>query len=222
MSGWAPCHDAPMRVDHVSFAAEPAGLQATAQRLGEAIGVTPVDGGVHPRFGTRNMILPLADDRYIEVVEVLDHPASDKAPFGQVVRARSESGGGWMGWVIAVDDLAEVESRLGREAVEGCRKLADGRSFSWRQIGIKGTQADPQLPFFVKWDEGSDHPSHEGDDDVSIESLLIAGDPDRVLDWLGLTEPPTGTGIDYNFVAPHGTPGLLSVTLRTPNGSVTI
>ena len=91
--------------------------------------MTPVDGGVHPRFGTRNMILPLADDRYIEVVEVLDHPASDKAPFGQVVRARSESGGGWMGWVIAVDDLAEVEGRLGREAVEGCRKLADGRSF---------------------------------------------------------------------------------------------
>ena len=35
------------------------------------------------------MILPLADGTYLEIVEVLDHPASDKAPFGQAVRARS-------------------------------------------------------------------------------------------------------------------------------------
>jgi hypothetical protein len=59
-----------------------------------------------PRFGTRNMILPLAHERYVEVVEVLDHPAADKAPFGQAVRARSEMGGGWLGWVVRVDDLA--------------------------------------------------------------------------------------------------------------------
>ena len=65
-----------------------------------------VDGGVHPRFGTRNMILPLTDGTYLEVVEVLDHPASDKAPFGQAVRARSALGGGWLGWVVAVDDIA--------------------------------------------------------------------------------------------------------------------
>ena len=63
------------------------------------------------------MVLPLADHTYLEVVEVLDHPASDKAPFGQAVRARSALGGGWLGWVVAVDDIAVVERRLGREAV---------------------------------------------------------------------------------------------------------
>src|SRR3954451_5625204 len=85
-----------MRVDHVSYAAEAGGLKATAARLSELIGVAPVDGGVHPRFGTRNVIFPLAKDHYLEVVEVLDHPASDKAPFGQAVRAASEAGGGWL------------------------------------------------------------------------------------------------------------------------------
>ena len=78
-----------MRVDHVSYAAEHDGLKATAERLAKLIGVKPVDGGIHPRFGTRNVIFPLAHERYVEVVEVLDHPASDKAPFGQAVRARS-------------------------------------------------------------------------------------------------------------------------------------
>ena len=74
--------------------------KATAERLATLIGVEPVDGGIHPRFGTRNVIFPLAHERYVEVVEVLDHPASDKAPFGQAVRARSEAGGGWLGWVV--------------------------------------------------------------------------------------------------------------------------
>jgi len=52
-----------MRVDHVSYAAEHDGLQATADRLAKLIGVDAVDGGVHPRFGTRNVVLPLAHER---------------------------------------------------------------------------------------------------------------------------------------------------------------
>ena len=148
-----------MRVDHVSYAAEHDGLQATAQRLAKLIGVTPVDGGIHPRFGTRNVILPLAHERYVEVVEVLDHPASDKAPFGQAVRARSEAGGGWLGWCIAVDDLAPLETRIGREAVPGNRHRPDGVELRWRQLGIKGLMSDPQLPYFVQWEDAALHPS---------------------------------------------------------------
>ncbi len=54
-----------MRLDHVSFAAGPDGLASTAQRIGGLLGATFIDGGVHPRFGTRNMTLALhpADPR---------------------------------------------------------------------------------------------------------------------------------------------------------------
>lgn len=211
-----------MRVDHVSYAAEPSGLQATAERLAEQIGVEPLDGGLHPRFGTRNMVLPLAQERYIEVVEVLDHPSADKAPFGQAVRARSETGGGWLGWVVSVDDLAPIERRLDREAVDGCRRMPDGRVFRWQQIGVKGLMSDPQLPFFIHWEEGSDHPSKDNHSDVTIESLMVAGDPERVHEWLGLPPTDTSSVISFEFVAPYGTPGLLSVTLHTPHGPVTI
>src|SRR5699024_11161387 len=156
------CHDDAMRIDHVSYAASPAGLQATAQELGEKLGITPRDGGVHPRFGTRHIILPLVGDRYLEVVEVLDHPASDKAPVGQAVRARSELGGGWMAWVIAVDDLAGVEERLGRRAVEGQRHTPEGVELQWRQIGIRGLIADRPLPFCVPWSARDRHPARPG------------------------------------------------------------
>src|SRR4051795_6592286 len=111
-----------MRLDHLSFAAGPDGLAATAERIGAQLGTPFLDGGVHPRFGTRNMVLPLADHPYREVVEVLDHPASDKAPFGQAVRARSALGGGWLGSGIAVDDITPAGKRVGRRAGTGTPK----------------------------------------------------------------------------------------------------
>ena len=83
-----------MRLDHLSYAAGPEGLGACVQRLGSALGAGFRDGGLHPRFGTRNFVLPLAGGVYLEVVGALDHPAADKAPFGQAVKARSEAGGG--------------------------------------------------------------------------------------------------------------------------------
>ena len=141
-----------MRMDHVSYACDPDGLTATTERIAAALGVKAVRGGIHPRFGTRNMIIPLTARHYIEVVEVLDHPASDKAPFGQAVRARSNAGGGWMGWCVEVEDLSPFEARLGRSAVPGNRKFPDGRELVWQQIGIKGLIADPQVPYLLKWE----------------------------------------------------------------------
>ena len=212
-----------MRVDHVSYAAESGGLHDTAEHLAKRLGVEVVDGGVHPRFGTRNMILPLLDGRYIEVVEVLDHPASDKAPFGQAVRQRSADGGGWLGWVVAVEDLVPVERRLGRHSAPGNRHRPDGVELRWRQIGVKGLIADPQLPFLVHWETGEQlHPSRAGRTDVRLSGLQIAGDPRRVTDWLGLEPGFTVSTVEFTFLAPHGTPGLLACTFETPRGPVVI
>jgi hypothetical protein len=168
------------------------------------------------------MILPLVNGQYVEVVEVLDHPASIKAPFGQAVRARSEAGGGWMGWVVAVDDLTPFEERLGRQSVPGNRKFPDGQELTWQQIGIKGLIADPQVPYLLRWDDGTEalHPSNARDSTVRLDSLTIAGSCARVTEWLGTpVESPLGD-VAVKWIAPNGTPGLLSVTFDTPSGKV--
>jgi hypothetical protein len=212
-----------MRLDHIVFAAGPGGLAGTAARLSELLGEEFQDGGVHPRFGTRNRILPLTDHTYLELVEVLDHPASDKAPFGQAVRARSELGGGWLGWVVAVDDIAPHEERLGRAAVNGNRHRPDGHELLWKQLGVKGLQADPQLPFFVQWEgDPDDHPSTGASGQISLESLEIAGDPARVSEWLGQSVEQPLEDVKVEWVAPNGTPGLVAVTFQTPAGLVRI
>ena len=213
-----------MRLDHVSYACEPDGLAATADRIAANLGMDPVKGGVHPRFGTRNMIFPLVNGQYLEVVEVLDHPASTKAPFGQAVRARSEAGGGWMGWCVAVDDLAPFEERLGRSAVPGNRKFPDGQELTWQQIGIKGLIADPQVPYLLRWDEGTEalHPSQARPASVKLACLTIAGSSERVTEWLGTAVEETLDGVQVQWIAPNGTPGIMSVTFETPDGRIEI
>lgn len=212
-----------MRLDHLSFAAGPDGLAATTDRLGALLGAEFLDGGNHPRFGTRNMILPLTGDHYVEVVAVLDHPASDKAPFGQAVRARTDLGGGWLGWVVRVDDMAPVERRMGRHAVPGNRRRPDGFNLEWRQIGVRGTQSDPQLPFVVQWEvPDAEHPSRSGPATVALSSLEIAGSPDRVTQYLGESVLDALTDVDVRWVAPNGMPGIVAATFLTPSGEVRI
>ncbi len=213
-----------MRLDHVSYACEPDGLAATADRISARLGMEAVKGGVHPRFGTRNMIFPLVNGQYLEVVEVLDHPASDKAPFGQAVRARSEAGGGWMGWCVAVDDLAPFEERLGRSSVPGNRKFPDGQELTWQQIGIKGLIADPQVPYLLRWDEGTEglHPSQARPASIKLDCLTIAGSSERVTEWLGTDVEETLDGVQVQWIAPNGTPGIMSVTFETGDDRIEI
>jgi hypothetical protein len=140
-----------MRLDHVSYVTSHDQLADTVQRLGARLGSTFVDGGIHPRFGTRNFTLPLQNGHYLEVVCPLDHPSSDSTPFGKAVSQRAAEGGGWLTWVVAVDDVSKIEKRLGRAAVDGHRTKPDGKDLAWKQIGVLGTLEDKQLPFFIEW-----------------------------------------------------------------------
>ncbi len=211
-----------MHVDHLTFAVGPQGLKAEAKRLGGLLGEKFRDGGFHPRFGTTNQILPLADDRYIEVVEVLEHPAAEKAAFGQAVRARSEMGGGWMGWVVSVDDLGPYEQRLDREAVYGSRHFPDGRLLEWEQIGVRGLLADPQLPYFIKWN--SDHSVLPAalPGTIKLTEIEIAGTRSRVEDWLGANLDDIFDDVDLRFTSPNGQPGIEAATFVTSKGPVRI
>ena len=208
-----------MRLDHLSYAAGPEGLGHCVQRIGSALGAGFSDGGLHPSFGTRNFVLPLAGGVYLEVVEALDHPASDKAAFGRAVQMRANAGGGWLAWVVAVDDIEPVERRLGRPAVVGHRRRPDGTDLTWRQIGVLELLDDPALPFFIQWEVGPQmHPAGVATG-PGIEHVEICGDRDKVFDWLG--EPVDRMDFPIDWVDAED-PGLTAVHFSTPGGSVRI
>jgi hypothetical protein len=214
-----------MRLDHLSYAAGSEGLASCVQRLGSQLGAGFTDGGLHPRFGTRNFILPLRNGVYLEVVEALDHPAVERAPFGRAVRARSEAGGGWLSWVVGVSDLAAIEQRLGREAAIGHRVRPDGFDLKWHQIGINDAADDRQLPWFIHWDSDlAEHPAAPGGT-VNLERLDIAGDRSTVIGFLGEAAIAELDDLKVKWLPAEdfdGDTGIVAAHFTTPHGVVVI
>jgi hypothetical protein len=211
-----------MRLDHLSYAAGPQGLAACVQRLGARLGAGFTDGGIHPSFGTRNFVLALTGGCYLEVVEALDHPAVERAPFGRAVRARTAEGGGWLAWVVGVDDIAPVEARLARTAAAGHRRRPDGVDLRWAQIGVNDVAADPQLPFFVQWHgPAEDHPS-AGNSRVTLRSIEIAGDESTIDAYLGESAQQPLDGVDVTWLGSEDGTGLVAAVFDTATGTVRI
>lgn len=215
-------HYSHVRIDHVSYAVPNSCIADTVQRIGSTIGGRFIDGGRHPRYGTRNFTMPLADGCYIEVVSPLDHPAVTAKTFGQAVAKVAGEGGGWLGWVVAVDDIAPITTRLGRAASQGSRRRSDGVELQWQQIGVTDLLHDPQLPFFVEWGGNpADHPSNPAPEGISIEALEICGDEGHISEWLGSPISTALGGIKVSWVDADE-PGLAAVHFKTPNGVVRI
>ena len=210
-----------MHLDHVSYATSHDNLIDVVQRIGSQLGASFIDGGIHPQFGTRNFILPLKNARYIEVVCTLDHPAADKTPFGQLVSKKVEAGGGWLTWVVAVDDLTPIEEKLDRTAVEGHRKKPDGEELFWRQIGVLDTLDLASNPFFIQWNSQS-HPSRERDSSISIDSIDVFGDPNSLQQRYGLNGFFTKNDVKFNWLSSSEDSGIDAVTFLTQSGVIKI
>ena len=162
-----------MHLDHVSYVASHDQISDVVQRIGSQIGTAFVDGGIHPRFGTRNFTAPLLNGQYIEVVCALDHPAAEQTTFGQAVSRKAAEGGGWLTWVFSVEDIAPFEKGIGRPAIEGHRLRPDGTDLKWKQIGVKELLSEPELPFFIEWEDGH-HPSGVGSPVSSISEISFS------------------------------------------------
>jgi hypothetical protein len=171
-----------MRLDHVSYVTSHDQLADTVQRLGSRLGTTFVDGGIHPRFGTRNFTAPLLDGKYIEVVCPLDHPATEQTPWGKAVSKKAREGGGWLTWVFSTDDISPIEEKFGRKAVDGHRTRPDGTDLKWKQIGVKEITDSRELPFFIEW-LTEDHPSKDGNAVAKIEKIMIVDEEELRASW---------------------------------------
>ena len=211
-----------MRLDHISYVTSHSQLADTVQRLGSRLGTTFVDGGVHPRFGTRNFTMPLLNGQYLEVVCPLDHPATETSPLGKAVSRRASEGGGWMGWVISADEFDDIESRLGRNAVDGHRVRPDGSDLRWKQIGVLDTLEDPQLPFFVKW-LTTDHPSKDGNPVAEILRIEIQGNENTFEKWTGAHYSKILAGIKMDWISPsnkENKTGITGIYFKTQRGEI--
>jgi hypothetical protein len=208
-----------MRLDHISYVASHDQISDVVNRIGSQIGTAFIDGGIHPKFGTRNFTAPLLNGQYIEVVCPLDHPATDATSFGQAVKKKAEAGGGWLTWVFSSSDLAGVEEKFGRKAADGYRTRPDGSELKWKQIGVKEIIGSGELPFFIQW-LTDNHPSKDGNSVAKITKLVIADDEKLADSWFQDEIKSALTGVEIEWVKPEsneGDKGIVAVELTVNN-----
>ena len=120
--------------------------------------------------------------------------------------------------------MATLESRLGREAVDGHRRRPDGYDLHWKQIGVNELLEDPQLPYFIHWEcEPEQRPGFGNGTEISITKLEIAGDSSVVNDWLGALNGDPLDDVEVEWVTPtDDAEGLVAAHFATPNGIVRV
>lgn len=211
-----------MRLDHVSYVTSHDQLADTVQRLGSLIGSSFVDGGIHPRFGTRNFTTALMNGQYLEIVCPLDHPATESSPWGKAVAKKADEGGGWLTWVFSTDNINLYADKFGRRAVEGHRMRPNGSDLKWMQIGVKEISEVKEFPFFIQW-LTKEHPSQDGPALAEIKKIVLATQ-NRLEDSWFKEEIMSGLGsitiewLDSTNIEQDS--GIFAIEILTPRGTV--
>jgi len=202
-----------LSIDHAVLAV--GDLDEAGERILRTYGLASVPGGVHPRWGTANRIIPLGRD-YLELIAVVDPAVADTTAFGRTLRALTADGRDhWAELCVADTDVDATAARLGIEVEAGLRTTPDGRQIRWHGAGLEEDVRRPYLPFFITWDVPDDlMPGRMVADHrtpaTGIERVEVAGDAGVLEAWLG------GAGLPIDVVA--GTEGITAVTLSLGDG----
>jgi hypothetical protein len=175
-----------VELDHVLIAV--ADLNAAGLEIEERYGLTSVEGGHHPAWGTANRIVPLGDS-YLELIAVVDTDKASQSPIGRWVASAADSSLRPLGWAVRTSELDAVAVRLGLTIHAGSRRTPDGGELRWRSAGLDQAAAEPSLPFFIEWGLETQHPGraeiHHAAGSAKIASLALRADAGRLARWLG-------------------------------------
>jgi Glyoxalase-like domain len=137
-------------------------LEDGINRLFQLCGYRAAVGGSHPNRGTRNALLNLGNNSYLELLA--PDPAQPALLWHKEIAALTELT--IVGWAIRhaeLDKLATLLKERGvlcTDPIPGSRVRPDGQTLNWRKLtlvdDLKGN-----LPFFIDWDSATRHPSSD-------------------------------------------------------------
>jgi hypothetical protein len=202
------------RVDHLVYATPD--LDRSVEELTELLGVRAAAGGQHLGRGTRNALIALSSDSYLEIVGPDPGQATPSGPrwFG----IDKLAGPRLVGWAVKATGLESlVAAAVGEGLVlgpigEGSRKRPDGALLRWQFTDPATVVADGLVPFLIDWGSGP-HPADRAPGGVELTELRGEHpDPDsvrRALDTVGIGLP-----------VKWGDRPTLIATLRTNRGTL--
>jgi hypothetical protein len=203
-----------MLIDHLVYAVPD--LAAAVAEVEERFGVRAQAGGKHIGLGTRNALLALGTQTYLEIIA--PDPGQPRPSMPRPFGVDDVRRGGLAGWALACDDIdaAVAQARSHGydpgEAADGQRAGPTGTVLRWRLT--LNAMAGGLIPFLISWDD-TEHPARSAPHGLTLEAFHLEH-PDPA----SLALPLTALGADVE-IRPAGTAALIA-HLSGPNGSMVL
>lgn len=204
-----------MELDHVLVAVTD--LDAAGRNIERRHGLTSIEGGSHPAWGTANRIVPLGES-YLELAAVVDPDKAAASAFGRWVASGASATLRPLGWAVRTTNLDEIARRLNLDIHAGSRARPGGELLQWRSAGIDEAAAEPSLPFFIEWAAGTRLPgraaiSHRAGN-PRIARVVLDANVSRFGDWLGPHALP--------IAVRSGAPAVVAVCIASDAGEIVL
>jgi hypothetical protein len=203
-----------LELDHLVWAAPD--LKRAVADFEALTGVRPVQGGVHPDWGTANHLVGLGGGAYLEIVgpDPGRPPPGVPRPFG-IDGLRSARLATWAvrtSDIRATIDAARAGGYDPGPAAEMSRLRADGVLISWR-LTASG-ELDGLVPFLIDWGP-AEHPALGLGSQLELAGLRgVHPRPPEVLSALA--------ALGVSLPVAEGSRPSLAATLRGPRGEVVL
>lgn len=146
---------APDRTDHLIYGTPD--LDAGVEEIERRMGVRPGGGGRHPQYGTRNALLALGEETYLEVMA--PDPELPEPDGGRLFALDELEAPRLVTWAVRAPDIDGAAARARDRGVElgavesGRREQPDGTVLSWRLTDPRALPMDGVVPFLIDWGE---------------------------------------------------------------------
>lgn len=202
-------------IDHIVYSVPD--LDIAIEQFEKATGVLPVFGGYHLTKGTKNALVNLGNQCYLEILAV-DAQNTNIAPPR------------WMGidliqqpqvtrWCLKSTNLQRDSEQLQRinpllgVINEGQRKTANGDQLAWEMILPLATPAVDVLPFMVDWKKSTVHPTDNLLPTVGLERI-------QLFHPLPVDQNEVLKNLEVEIVVNKASTAAIKVHLATPKGLV--
>ncbi|HXF38464.1 MAG TPA: VOC family protein [Blastocatellia bacterium] len=215
MAGNASTHNEAVRmsrIDHLVYATPD--LAAGVERVEKLLGVHAIPGGQHPGAGTRNALIGLGNQVYLEIIGPdPDQPKPPRARRFGIDELKSPRLVTWAAKGADLDRLVADSRRQGIDLGQvqaGSRQRPDGVMLAWKLTVSPTLTEGGVVPFLIDWG-ATTHPASALPKGCTLVDLRAEHpNPEHVQAMI------TGLGLD--LPVKRGPAPALIATIATPRG----
>jgi hypothetical protein len=201
-------------IDHLVYATPD--LERGIREVEDLVGIRAEPGGQHPGRGTRNALIALESDTYLEIIG--PDPTQPEPPSPRWFGIDTLAGSKLVTWAAKSNDVDRVHTDAMAHGIplgdvkSGSRRRSDGVLLSWRYTDPGVDMSDGVVPFFIDWGQ-TPHPSQ-----VAPRGAALVGLRAEHPDDLRMREAFRVLGVDIPVA--HGAQSTLIAIIDGPRGRV--